>query len=427
MIVKILSSAASFPGVDYNTSKMDRNKGELMAVRNFGALQGLTNLRPEDYINYLKMVSATNKAVSKPQFHVTISTEGRLHNKHELTGIAEQWLDKMGYAAQPYLIVFHKDTDNNHIHLVSTRIDKNGKKINSGFEKNRAIQQLNEVVGIAPVLNAKSDIENALNYSYSTKAQFMMILEAQGYKFSENEGLLNIIKYGKVQAQVNTQQVLAHMGTEPDKKRTAQLKAILYKYTPQHDLSSLTQYLKSKHGLILLLHAKGDQPPYGYSVIDHAGKNVFKGSEILALKNLLSMISNPPVDQRVLAEPVKYQLADDDPGRRTYYKAMLKVATNNYPDIRQGLHQVGIDIYERDNRYFLINHKDGAFIPLDQLLEPADYHRTLEAFDASGELESELSPEHLFIPPPIIAESIDDEAINGRNRRRKKHPRTNSR
>lgn len=427
MIVKILSSAASFPGVDYNTSKMDRNKGELMAVRNFGALQGLTNLRPEDYINYFKMVSATNKAVSKPQFHVTISTEGRLHSKQELTDIGEKWLEKMGYAAQPYLIVFHKDTDNNHIHIVTTRVDKNGKKINSGFEKNRAIQQLNDVMGIDPVLKAKSDIENALSFNYSTKAQFMMILESQGYTISENGGLLNVIKYGKVQDQVNLQHLMTHTSTVPDQKRIAQLKAILYKYAPQHDLPSLIQYLKIKHGLILLLHAKGDQRPYGYSLLDHSGKNVFKGSEILALKDILSMISQSPVDHRVQADPIKYQLVDDDPGRRTYYKAMLKVATNNYPDIRQGLHQVGIDIYQRDNRYFLINRKDGAFIPLDQLLEPTDYHRTLEAFDASGELESELSPEHLFIPPPIIAESIDDEAINGRNRRRKKHPRTNSR
>jgi len=56
MIVKILTSSASFNGVSYNTNKVDRNKGELMKVANFGPLQGLGTLRPQDYINYLKLV-----------------------------------------------------------------------------------------------------------------------------------------------------------------------------------------------------------------------------------------------------------------------------------------------------------------------------------------------------------------------------------
>jgi hypothetical protein len=54
MIVKILSSSATFNGVSYNTNKVDRNKGELMKVANFGPLQGLSTLRPQDYINYFQ-------------------------------------------------------------------------------------------------------------------------------------------------------------------------------------------------------------------------------------------------------------------------------------------------------------------------------------------------------------------------------------
>ena len=60
-----------------------------MLVKNFSALQGLINLRPEDYKNYLKMVSSTNKAVKKPQFHVAISAEGRSYDKNQLPRIAE--------------------------------------------------------------------------------------------------------------------------------------------------------------------------------------------------------------------------------------------------------------------------------------------------------------------------------------------------
>ena len=86
MIIKIIpatKNSASFPAVGYNTGKLDKNKGELMKVSGFGPLEGLQHWRPEDYRNYLKAVSATNKAVKLPQFHAVISADGKSHDKQE--------------------------------------------------------------------------------------------------------------------------------------------------------------------------------------------------------------------------------------------------------------------------------------------------------------------------------------------------------
>ena len=144
MIVKILPAKPTFSGVSYNTNKVDRNKGELMKVANFGPLQGLGKLRPQDYVNYLQTVSALNKNISKPQFHAVISAKGKSYDKQALTNIAVAWLKEMGYASQPYLIVYHKDTDNNHVHMVSTRVDRDGIKIPSDFEHRRAVNNIKE-------------------------------------------------------------------------------------------------------------------------------------------------------------------------------------------------------------------------------------------------------------------------------------------
>jgi phage tail sheath protein FI len=97
MIVKILPPSARFNGVRYNTNKIERNKGELMAVANFGPLQGLGNLLPQDYINYLQFISAQNSRVKKPQFHAVISAKGRAYTKEELTKIAHSWMAEMGF------------------------------------------------------------------------------------------------------------------------------------------------------------------------------------------------------------------------------------------------------------------------------------------------------------------------------------------
>ena len=316
MIVKIFPPVKGFPAVRYNTDKMDRGKGELMKVANFGALQVMSRLRPQDYRDYLMQLASLNKRVVYPQFHATISAKGQASSKKELTVLAEKWLKAMGYGEQPYLIVFHKDTANNHVHLVTSRVERNGKKINSAFEHNRAIQTLNKLVGLDENLVVSKDLKDALAHRFSTKAQFAMILEAKGYVVKNNY----LIKFGKRQLEIPTLQFSA-----VDKKRATQLKAIFSKYkqqyaTANHATSDFSAFLKEKFGLELIFHSSADKPVYGYTIIDHAQKCVFKGSEVMPLKVLLETVS---VDEGVVIEPaaadsgpaylppIKISIADD--------------------------------------------------------------------------------------------------------------------
>lgn len=74
MIAKFLKASSNFGGVFYNTDKVEIGRAEFMGAVNFDALRGLTEVRPADYLNYLKAITAGNKNVSKPQLHVAIST-----------------------------------------------------------------------------------------------------------------------------------------------------------------------------------------------------------------------------------------------------------------------------------------------------------------------------------------------------------------
>jgi len=260
MIVKILSSSAKFSGVEYNTNKIDRNKGELMRVANFGALQSLSRLRPQDYINYLQMVAAQNTRIKKPQFHAVISAKGRTYSSKELSQIAVAWLDKMGYGQQPYLIVYHKDTDNNHVHAVSVRVDKQGKKINSAYEKLRAIGNLKEVLGI----------DKALAYNFSTRAQFFMVMESLGLPGKEADEKAINDKISQYDRPV---------------QRLSELRELFrqFKHHP-----NFKEYLSDTHQVELMFHSAEGKQPYGYSIIDHGQKLVLKGGEVMPLKELLS-------------------------------------------------------------------------------------------------------------------------------------------
>ena len=76
------------------------------------------------------MVSDANPRVKKRQFHAIISVKEKSHSPEELANIAGIYLKSVGYGENSYLIYFHKDTQNNHVQIVSTRADKNGKKVN---------------------------------------------------------------------------------------------------------------------------------------------------------------------------------------------------------------------------------------------------------------------------------------------------------
>jgi len=62
-------------------------------------------------------------------------------NDEQLSEIAQEYLEKMGYGNQPYMVYKHEDIDRHHIHIVSLRVDDIGKKINDKFEKKLIIKK----------------------------------------------------------------------------------------------------------------------------------------------------------------------------------------------------------------------------------------------------------------------------------------------
>ncbi|MBT2560116.1 relaxase/mobilization nuclease domain-containing protein [Pedobacter sp. ISL-68] len=441
MIVKILSSSPNFAGVSYNTEKIDKDKGELMLAENFGPLQGLDRLRPEDYRNYLQLLAAQNKRVKNPQFHAAISAKGQTYDKYALTEIAVKWLTEMGYGRQPYLIVYHRDTKNNHVHAVSVRVGRDGKKINSGFEKIRAVQNLNKVMEMDETYKASRDIHKALGFQFSTQAQFMMVLESMGYVVKESAGQLQIIKYGKKLQEIPLAELQEQISRyHKDADRQKQLKAIFEKYRQVYrtDLSAdvkplpggltgkpdgysspFSEFLKAKLGIALLFHSKDGKPPYGYSVIDHREKTVWKGNEIMPLKTLLESKGTGEFIQAE-NEPEAFTVKQLSVEENDYYAALLKASLNNYPDFNQGLRHQGLILADDDGTAVLVDNKTQFAIPVSDLLTET------ELADFQGQYESP-DPGEYYIPPVSISADIDDEAINGRNRRRKKKARTNSR
>jgi hypothetical protein len=164
MIIKILASTGNFEGIDYSERKNDLGKSQLLKAKNFEALNhGIGTVSKADYINYMNIVCDANPRVKNRQFHAVISAKGDSHTPRQLAEIAEAYLKSMGYGDNPYLINLHMDTDNNHVHMVSTRVDKNGNKVEDTFEKIRPQKAIQEI--LKRILTSKPNSQSIMHLS----------------------------------------------------------------------------------------------------------------------------------------------------------------------------------------------------------------------------------------------------------------------
>ena len=295
MIATILPSSTTFHAVDYNERKVSEGVAELLEMKNFGFIGQIDSYTPDQLKQYLtKYTYRHNQRIKSPQFHLAISCRGDEYSYEQLLDIAHQYLKEMGYGeeGQPLLIYAHHDTDNHHLHIVTSRVAPDGHKIDDHHERVHSQEVINRIMGENQQQRASEAVKNAFDYKFATLNQFRAILESSGYECYEKDGNLCIKRDGHVIDTLLLTTILQHLQTfEPDERRRKQLRAILLKYRDMTaDKEELRQLMKQKFGVDLVFHGSKDKP-YGYTIIDHQNKTVLKGGDVLKLKDLLQFQS----------------------------------------------------------------------------------------------------------------------------------------
>ena len=296
MIITILPSSANFHAIAYNEMKVEKGQATLLEVQN------IDGLRPETYTAdnlqwYFLQYSARNTYIKKPQFHIAVSCKGTEYSHQQLLDIAHRYLKEMGYAddGQPLLVYAHHDTANNHIHIITSRVAPDGHKIDHHHEKRRSravtLEIMKEYTGQKQEPEVNDIAKDALSYRFTTKAQFCAIMESLGYecKNDNEKPVVHLYRNGEELGTIRAQLIMQYALKEnkPDDKRRRQLRAILQKYRNQSaNKEELDAHMKRKFGISLVFVGKADTQ-YGYIVVDHKNKTVFKGGEFLSIKGLL--------------------------------------------------------------------------------------------------------------------------------------------
>ena len=140
MIAKISSTENLGGALGYNFKKVEKGEASILLA------QGLYQNKEETYT--MAEVFADMQALipekcrtKKMVFHCSLNPHPDEKLSDEtLTQIAKEYMEELGYGKQPYIVFKHNDIAREHIHIVSLRIDGEGKKINDKFEKRRSKQ-----------------------------------------------------------------------------------------------------------------------------------------------------------------------------------------------------------------------------------------------------------------------------------------------
>lgn len=318
MIATILPGSSSFHAVNYNERKVSHGVARLLEIKNFGPIGKFGSYTTDDLVGFLKDYSSRNDRIQKPQFHLAISCKGHEMSEQELLDFAHEYLREMGYAeeGQPLLIYAHYDTDNSHLHIVTSRVAPNGKKIDHNNERRRSQSVIDKLLGTNIKKTAEADIEKAKQYSFSKITQFKSILSTMGYEVYDKDETLYVKKGGAIRVRIPIAELEPIFKTiERDRKRERQLKLQFIKYRDLcNNREELTKELKKNFGIDLVFFGKADSP-YGYMIIDHKNKTVMSGNQVLKLDTLLDF--TPKVEKLRKIDDFINKLIESDPKSTT--------------------------------------------------------------------------------------------------------------
>ena len=138
MIAKISATENLGRALGYNFKKVEKGEANiLLAVELYQSKEGRYTM--EDVLADMEALIPKNCRTKKTVFHCSLNPhpDEKLSDER-LTQIAKEYMEALGYGKQPYIVFKHNDIAREHIHIVSLRVDGEGKKINDRFEKRRS-------------------------------------------------------------------------------------------------------------------------------------------------------------------------------------------------------------------------------------------------------------------------------------------------
>ena len=276
MVAKISVGSSLFGALSYNQNKVDEQQGKvLLSNRMFESEDGNFSIRR--CMECFDMHLPADLKTEKPIIHISLNPHpDDVLSDSQLADIAKEYMDKLGYGNQPYMVYKHEDIARHHIHIVSIRVDDTGKKINDKFEHIRSKQitrELEQKYGLHPAEKKQAaDRPKLKKVDYragDVKHQLSNTVKAlaSSYRFqsfTEYKALLSIYN-------VQAEEVKGEVNGKP-------YNGIVYSATNDKGEKQGNPFKSSSLGKSVGYEATGRI--YGVTFIDHENRTVLNGSRL---------------------------------------------------------------------------------------------------------------------------------------------------
>ena len=138
MIAKISSTENLGGALGYNFKKVEKGEASiLLAAELYQNREG--NYTMVDVLADMEALIPEKCRTKKTVFHCSLNPhpDDKISDE-QLVQVAMEYMEALGYGKQPYIVFKHNDISREHIHIVSLRVNGEGKKINDRFEKRRS-------------------------------------------------------------------------------------------------------------------------------------------------------------------------------------------------------------------------------------------------------------------------------------------------
>lgn len=167
MIAKIVRGSKIYGALLYNHSKVLQDNGQILLMNNMLETPDGNYTTGQLLASFLPHLAA-NKKTEKTAIHISLNPDPDDHvSDEDFINIANDYMKKMGYGNQPYVVFKHNDIDRTHIHIVSTTVDENGIKIPDVFEKKRSMEICRQIEKKYNLALADQKISNNESFKFS--------------------------------------------------------------------------------------------------------------------------------------------------------------------------------------------------------------------------------------------------------------------
>ena len=211
----------------YNKEKLDKDEAEVLFWQKMlEPFDKYGRMDVDACMDSFRPYLEANRRTTSTVFHASLnpSPEDRLTDE-QLREIAQEYMQKMGYGDQPYIVFKHKDIDREHLHVVSLRVDEQGRKLPHDFEARRSMEILRDLeckYGLQPSVkgqeltdreglrkvnypegNVKQQISSVVrsclrNYKCSSYGEFRTLLERFNVSVEERTGTIGGRNYAGI-------------------------------------------------------------------------------------------------------------------------------------------------------------------------------------------------------------------------------------